>query len=255
MANRISWNSKSVIDTYIDDHELQKPEAAILNLFKNQLTNWCMLDIGIGLGRTTQHFAPLAKEYVGIDYSEKMIQTYKQLNPEPKPNISIQVGDARSMRELADDYFDFILFSFNGIDYVTHEERHQVFEEVKRVGKKGGYFAFSTHNLYYIDKLYAVNLEQGLKYSAYQCYKYFRLIYENGFPGKYKNRDFAILNDGTNHFTLNTYYIKPAAQLEQLEQAGFTDISLFSYKTGEKLDQANLSRANKDSWIYYLCKI
>ncbi|MEZ4942764.1 MAG: class I SAM-dependent methyltransferase [Saprospiraceae bacterium] len=255
MANLNSWNSRKVINTYVENHALQKPEAAILDVLKNKLPDWRMLDIGIGLGRTTLHFAPLVKAYTGIDYSKNMIQTFHQLHPELNANISVQVGDARSMQAFDADSFDFALFSFNGIDYVSHDDRYRVFQEIKRVVKNGGTFVFSTHNLQYIDNLYSVKIEKGLKYSAYQCYKYFRLLYENGFPQKYRNRDFAILNDGANHFSLKTYYIKPSAQIEQLEQAGFSDISLFSYKTGEKLNSANLNGASKDSWIYYMCRI
>ena len=46
-----------------------------------------------------------------------------------------------------DSFFSFILFSFNGIDCISHEDRFRVFKEVQRVGRAGVLFCFSTHNL------------------------------------------------------------------------------------------------------------
>ncbi|MBK8965202.1 MAG: class I SAM-dependent methyltransferase [Lewinellaceae bacterium] len=255
MSNKDSWNSADLVNAYVNEHALQKPEETILGIVKDKLNNWRMLDLGIGLGRTTLHFAPLVKEYVGTDYSFGMIKTYQKLFPETNPNVQVRLSDARMMQEFESGYFDFILFSFNGIDYISHEDRIDALKEVKRIGKKGGLFVFSTHNLQYVDNLYTIKLHNGLRYSAYQCYRYFRLIYENGFPGKYRDKDFAILNDGAHHFKLNTYYIKPAAQVEQLERLGFKNIRLFSLKTGGEVEKARLNGAGKDSWIYYLCEI
>ena len=73
-----------------------------------------MLDIGVGGGRTTLHFAPLVKEYVGIDYSQNMIKACQ----ERFAQVSFQTADARSMGIFKDSTFDFILFSYNGIDYI-----------------------------------------------------------------------------------------------------------------------------------------
>jgi ubiquinone/menaquinone biosynthesis C-methylase UbiE len=37
-----------------------------------------MLDIGVGRGRTTMHFAQAAEEYWAIDYSEEMIAACRE---------------------------------------------------------------------------------------------------------------------------------------------------------------------------------
>jgi ubiquinone/menaquinone biosynthesis C-methylase UbiE len=57
------------------------------------------------------------------------------------------LSDARSMIQFADNSFDFILFSFNGIDCVPHSDRLQILQEICRVGKPGCHFFFSSHNL------------------------------------------------------------------------------------------------------------
>jgi ubiquinone/menaquinone biosynthesis C-methylase UbiE len=53
--------------------ELQSLEKAILDTLKDQLPQMKMLDIGVGGGRTTLHFAQAAEEYWAIDYSDEMI--------------------------------------------------------------------------------------------------------------------------------------------------------------------------------------
>ncbi|MCK6691583.1 MAG: class I SAM-dependent methyltransferase [Thermoanaerobaculia bacterium] len=255
MSNKDSWNSMKVVNVYVNEKKLQKPEETIMGFIDPQLPNWRMLDIGIGLGRTTHHFAHRVKEYIGIDYSFAMIKTYRQLFPDSSLNGNIRLGDARMMQDFEADCFDFILFSFNGIDYISHEDRLHALEEIKRVGKKGGLFVFSTHNLQYIDNLYTIKFGSGLKHFLYQCYRYLRLIYHNGLPQRYRDKDFAIINDGAYHFKVTTYYIKPAAQIEQLKRLGFKNIRLFSLKTGVEIPKTDLNQLTKDSWIYYLCEI
>jgi SAM-dependent methyltransferase len=73
--------------------------------------------------------------------------------------------------------FDFILFSFNGIDYVPACDRNAVFRELRRVGSKGGLFFFSTHNL--------------------QCLR--------TFGDKFKSRPDVVINDGVHVGRLHTY--------------------------------------------------
>jgi len=68
------YDSKEGIKEYSEMLELQKPEKVILKHIKNKR----VLDIGIGAGRTTKFFYPLAKEYIGIDYSEGMINKAKE---------------------------------------------------------------------------------------------------------------------------------------------------------------------------------
>lgn len=254
MSSKDSWNSSHVVKAYHNDYELQKPEKTILEILKDQLPHSRMLDIGIGLGRTTFHFAPLVKEYIGVDYSYEMVKTCRAIFQDAATNVSIRMGDVRLMQEYASNSFDIVLFSFNGIDYTSDEDRQLAFEEIKRVGKKGGWFVFSTHNLNYISNLYSIKYGSGPKYFLYQCYRYFRLLYENGLPGKYLNKDAAFINDGAHKFRFKTYYIKPQVQIEQLERMGFKNIRLFSLKSGSELDTDRLNGAAGDSWIYYMCE-
>ena len=46
----------------------------------------------------------------------------KKFQDYPK-KISFLTADARTMKDFKNNSFDFVLFSFNGIDYMDHEER------------------------------------------------------------------------------------------------------------------------------------
>jgi ubiquinone/menaquinone biosynthesis C-methylase UbiE len=102
-----------------------------------------MLDLGVGGGRTTAHFAALAGSYLGVDYSEEMVRACTVRFP----HLRFMQADARAMPQCADASFDFVLFSYNGIDYVEETGRQRVLDEVRRVLSPHGSFAFSTHNL------------------------------------------------------------------------------------------------------------
>ncbi len=98
ISNKKAYESKDVVSYYFSQEDLYKPEDTILNIFKNRFKVMRMLDIGVGAGRTTVHFAKLAKEYIGIDYSENMINACKKRFHRLNGNISFKVCDARDMR-------------------------------------------------------------------------------------------------------------------------------------------------------------
>ena len=133
--NQKTYASAGIVWYYIQLSLLQPAEKTVLDRFKDQLSTMSLLDIGIGGGQTTQHFAPLAKAYTGIDYSAEMIVACQQKFSGVLPPASLNVGDARDMSQFADNTFDFILFSFNGIDYVSHYDRLRIFSRVKQGGK------------------------------------------------------------------------------------------------------------------------
>src|ERR1019366_8247253 len=58
-----------------------------------------------------------------------------------------EIGDARDLSRFGDGEFDVVLFSFNGMDYISHEDRLRVLAPVRRVLRPGGTFFFSAHSL------------------------------------------------------------------------------------------------------------
>lgn len=255
MSNRDVFKLNEVVKVYQKETDLFGPEQTILNLFKDQWKNWRMLDIGIGTGRTTLHFAPLVKEYVGVDYSEEMVEAYKKSHPDLGTHIKIQFGDARSMPEFETGYFDFVMFSFNGLDDIFHGDRVKALNEMKRVGKKGGYVFFSSHNLQYIPNMYKIRHNNSPLYFAYRCYRSLRLLYHNGLPGKFRHMDYAIFKDDVHQFKINYYYAKPAAVVAQLKDLGLKNIRVFPSKTAGEIDIATLDSVDGYGWLHYLSEI
>ena len=84
----------------------------------------------------------LSDRYIGIDYSPSMVAVCKENYPE----IDVRIGDATDLSEFDDRNFDFVFFSFNGIDTMSEQDRGKVYQAVHRVLDSDGLFAFSTLN-------------------------------------------------------------------------------------------------------------
>ena len=255
VSNRDSWDSDRVVTTYLKAKELQKPEQSIFKILQPRLKEMKMLDLGVGTGRTTAHFAPLVNSYVGMDYAENMLNACKSLFPDTTGKITFNLGDVRSMPEYKNNDFDFVFFSYNGLDYMGHEDRKRALHEIIRVLKKDGIFVFSTHNMRHISQLYKIRLLKNPKDFIYQFYHYLMLHYYNGFSRKYEKLPYAVLNDGTNQFGVTTYYIQPEEQTKRLEDLGFKNIRLFSTVSGKEITGQDYSKNKADCWIYYLCQL
>ncbi len=257
MSNKTTYKQKAIVDHYRQENELQLPEKSILQMLEKHLPKMKMLDIGVGGGRTTLHFANLAKEYLGVDYSEEMVTACKMRFPDAPENISFQVCDATNMKALNDNSYDFVLFSFNGIDSISHEDRDKAFREIKRIGKPGGYFCFSTHNLNSAEQLFNFKLQiNGPTYKKFKKtlkWAMLNFIYNNYREIRTLNQSqFAILNDGVHLFKIKNYYIRPLEQIRKLEEF-FSDTQVYSLSTGEIIANNDLEK-NKDPWLYYICR-
>lgn len=252
-SNKTAYEDRSIVEHYIQQNELQKPERTILNLLSDQLPAMRMLDIGVGAGRTTQHFSSLVAEYVAVDYAENMIKACEQRFVQAKPHVSFRVCDVRSMAHFPDSHFDFVLFSYNGIDSISHEDRLLAFKEIRRVCKTGGLFGFSSHNLQSIDQLLAVQPGDLLRTVYRRWIRNPLLILLNDKFRHLKQRPFAVLKDGTHRFKLNIYYVKPSEQLNQIASSGFKNPRIFQLNGEEIQNSAALLGSVTDHWLYYLC--
>lgn len=250
--NLPNYENLSVVSSYKNKNKLSEGEKTI-SIIISQHNCDRMLDIGVGVGRTTKAFAKQFKQYTGIDYSLNMVEAVKK-----KFQIFFDYEflycDARNMKIFEDNSFDFVLFSFNGIDCVSHDDRLKIFEEIKRISKPNAYFAFSTHNMYSITKLYSFQFPKNpLKY-FYELYRFFMVRKLN--PSKsaiLKNDSFMII-DGDINFKAQYYYIKPEQQITQLQQIGFEDIRVFSDKNGKEYDFKTKWKKVKEPWLYFLCR-
>jgi ubiquinone/menaquinone biosynthesis C-methylase UbiE len=102
-----------------------------------------VLDLGVGGGRTTAYLSRIASRYVGIDYSEAMVQACKK----KFPHQDFCLADASDLSLFEDESFDAVVFSFNGIDSVIPDEKRlRCLRECWRVLRPEGVFIFSAHN-------------------------------------------------------------------------------------------------------------
>lgn len=256
MSNLKAYQAHDVVQEYAAAMHLQKSEQAILKLLEGRLSRMSMLDIGVGGGRTTLHFARLVQRYVGIDFSDTMVQACRERFAGWPDHVSFATGDARDLSAFPDETFDFVLFSFNGIDYMSHGDRLATLAEIRRVGKCGGLFCFSTHNLQSLPNRLSLRrcLSAGFRNLGSEILYWARLRLAN--PGvtarSLLQRSYGIYNDGAHDFRLKTYYIRPDEQIRQLGTF-FDDIAIFEKSTGNRIEDPSAWGSTTDPWIYYLC--
>ncbi len=268
LDHKIIYNTKTISKDYGRRDYLDKSEKAIIKLLGPKLSYMSMLDMGVGGGRTTKYFGPMVKEYIGADYALAMIEICRAKYPGMYEFIE---ADARYMNRMEYDRFDFVLFSYNGLDSFNHQQRIIALKEIKRILKPGGYFAFSSHNLDWqeLPELFKLNSELAkLKLKKDTTIMFLRSYIRAGFKNlklnllnksismerlikKLRQNKKGYLYDNSLNGKASIYYITPNEQYRQLEEIGFTDIKSFS-KQGEQT--RSLNKLNEAPWIYYLCR-
>ena len=235
--------SEGFVKNYAPKLELQPPEAEILQELRDDLPNFRMLDIGVGAGRTTQHFAEVVREYVGIDYSTAMIEVCKTKFPQYR----LEVADARDLSMFENGYFDFVLFSFNGIDAVGHDDRLIIMREIRRVLRKGGYFCFSSLNLNSRRLRPVIKFYKDPILMTFDVYNF--ILNSNLRSNKKNGHEMIFLKD--RDFFGRLYYITPSEQLRQLETVGFVDTVAYDFQSGKRVADP---RTMLGYWVYFLTR-
>jgi ubiquinone/menaquinone biosynthesis C-methylase UbiE len=249
--NLQSYNNDKTVKKYSLENTLQKGELLIFERYNNRIRNGKVLDVGVGGGRTTPYLAGKAKEYVGIDYAPSMIELCKEKFK--IPNVRFFQCDARNLSQFENKYFDFVFFSFNGIDYIDFADRNLVFKETKRVLVDGGIFAFSTHNTHNIEKLYSLRLGKNpLNYFS-KLKRFIKLRQLNGQKNKYEGLPFFEIYDAGEDFNLLTSYVNPIYQKTILEEEGFGKIEFVNYKTGLFVEPDKINEYDLP-WLYYIAE-
>ena len=135
-----AYSDPEVVRHY-DHSELQPAERYLFDRYVDASSR--VLDLGVGAGRTTPHLAARAARYVGLDYSQAMVDRAKARFAERE----IVHGDATDLSRFADGEFSVVVFSFNGLGCLpTDELRARCLREIHRVLEPGGAFLFSIHN-------------------------------------------------------------------------------------------------------------
>ena len=240
--NLSSYEEPALVEVLSAHSELQPPERAILDRIATWLTGRRMLDVGVGGGRTTLHFAPVVGSYVGIDYAQPMVDACAERLADRYPEAVFVLGDVRDLSAFASGEFDFVLFSYNGLDTLDHEDRLKALRELRRVVSQEGLLCFSSHNIYGLSGLFLGDRKRRVKSLA------FRAV--NGSLRSLAVKPYAMVRDGTGHFRMVQYYVRPSESLEQLDAAGFAVTVVFGLD-GRRIEIVDVDSA-EDSWLYYV---
>ncbi len=261
LEHKILYNSMEISNDYGRRDYIEAPEKAIMEKLSGWLPAAGMLDMGVGGGRTTKYFAPLAGRYTGADYAPSMINICRAKYGSLYPFTEC---DARKMDRFRDSSFDFVLFSYNGIDSFSHTDRMTALKEIARVLRTGGYFAFSSHNLNWsmLPDLFRLkgpdeDKHKSVAYYARQGFKNLRLSYLNksllmgNLIDRLKKNERGCLYDNSLNGKASIYYITSREQKRQLHKNGFRDIMTFG-RCGRETGKED--ELNRGAWIYYLCR-
>lgn len=246
--NKQAYSTEKVVSIYTKNFRLITAEDVLIHKYRNELKSSIFLDIGIGGGRTTHFFAPLVRKYFGVDYSTLFVD---HVANEHRSNekVVIEFGDARELKKYPDGSFDFILFSFNGIDCVGFEDRKKILSECYRLLKPKGHFWFSFHNIYSLPKLYSFQWPKNPFNWPKEWKRSATVKKINGDRRQYEDKDYCILRDGADFFETEVMYLKPSVQINLLREAGFGNVQLYHAQNGKPISETEATHRDID-WIY-----
>jgi len=248
------YQSRAVAEWFATKDFIMPDEQAFLDEHGHEaLDGRQVLDIDIGAGRTTRFLLPRAGRYAGGDYSSEMIAAARKRLPE----ADLSVFDARDLSAYADGEFDTVIFSFNGLDSLSHEGRLTVLAEVHRVMKPGGWFAFSSHNRDRVPvsvfSLRNLDVSMNPRRMFSNAASYVRSIV-NWLRFKcfaLETAEYAVRLDSGSEYKIPLYYIDKKWQTAQLTRLGFKVVTMWDAK-GKKtaLDELDADSA----WIFFVGK-
>ncbi|HWG55094.1 MAG TPA: class I SAM-dependent methyltransferase [Gaiellaceae bacterium] len=244
------YRTDEAVAEYEAAAELKDAEPALLARMRAEgLEQGALLDVGVGGGRTTVHFAPHARTYVGVDYSPPLVEACRRRFADSGwDHVRFEVADARDLAQFEDGSFDFTLFSVNGIDAIAElDDRLRALRELHRVTRRDGLFAFSAHNLQWAPSVMA------LRPAPKDLARAVLLRALNGSPRRLADKEHAVLAEHRlgrrfgRHF-----FVRPREQVRQLESVGFRDVEVLG-PDGTALTAEQAARHVRH-WCYYVCR-
>ncbi len=247
-ANRGAWDRPRTL-RWFEGYEgwSDRGEQLATESIADEMAGRRILDLGVGAGRTVPLLRAISLQYVGIDFSAAMVDASQRKHPDAR----IEVGDARDLSRFADGSFDLVVFSWNGIDAVDHEDRALVLREVARVLGPDGVFLFSTHNergrgcgekpwTVKRDDLRHPRRIAGLMFGFPRNMRNHRRFRHMDTTGE----GWSMRNAAAHHFGLVIHYTTIEQQLAELRGAGFDKIQVLGNELGDVMHaQADTSGA------------
>ncbi len=236
--------------------DLMPPERVFLDRIGTRWGSIDMLDLGVGAGRTAYTFGAICRRYVGIDYVPRMIELSRSRVGESE-RCRFEIGDARDLSRFGDGEFDVVLFSFNGMDNISHEDRLRVLAQVRRVLRPGGTFFFSAHSLNVFPfRLIWPDVSwrkpiRALRFHGGAVLRWLRLRLANRTVDAeaVRSRGWTLLVADAHGYEMHIYYVTSSEQLRQLRAAGLTNEAILDLQGRPLADPA----VSRDNWLHYLC--
>ena len=209
----------AVLAEFYADHPLHRAERTFRGRHAGAFTARRMLDLGVGSGRTTQHFLPDVADYVGIDIAPEMLAVARRKHP----GATLLDCDVRDIGRFGKGRFDFVLGAWGLLSAFQHDERLAILDAVHAGLSPGGTFFFSAHNRAWRlagsrplhgRSWHPREIVNSLHPSSWRNYFRLRRL-------RHEEKDYAFYNDGAHRWSGVFYYIDRDAQCRQLEAAGF----------------------------------
>ena len=258
-VNRQAWQQPDTVHVYrkLQGHTDPGEQAAI-DYVAGEARSRPLLDIGVGGGRTTPLLQAISTNYVGIDYTEAMVQVCRHQHPDTR----IEHMDARDLSAFADGQFALAMFSFNGIDAIDYADRHTVLREVHRVLQDGGRFLFSAHNRNGPGHGEVPRLSLEFSWNPLKLgWRGLKLARSLGPSWRNHSRNrklgetheaWSIQNCSAHDFSIVVMYTTLTEQVRQLQDAGFTVEQVLSSETG--LSVRDEDSARSACWLHYVAR-
>ena len=248
--NRRAYARKDPAKSFTS-YRLQTTEVIILVKYRDSFWDKRVLDVGCGAGRTTLFLKNFTAHYTGIDYSSAMIELCRN----KFRGMRFVLCDVRDMAASITGEFDFVLFSYNGLDSMGHEDRLRGLQQIEQVLSSDGIFVFSSHNRRYRKTNFSPRLRfcgdplrQAKHISDFVISRY---NHAKNKKHEIFHADYSILNGVSYNFGVMTYHIDKSRQVSQLKQAGLQVVEMYDE------DGTVLSPESDDShsaWIYYVAR-
>src|SRR3989454_8023414 len=161
-ANRDNWNASS--KAYQGDHHAElegdvlwgpsMPPERELRILGESVLGKDVLEVACGGGQSAVHLATMGARVTAIDFSKAQLEHARAFARSKKASVRFLEADVQDLSTLEDGNFD-IAFSAYALGFV--EDIRRTFQEVARVLRPGGLFAFS-----WMSPLFAMTEERGL---------------------------------------------------------------------------------------------
>lgn len=259
--NKQSYLNDAVVNYWTHyKNDLFYGEGVILSSQRSWLASARCLDLGVGGGRTTGHLIPLVKSYVGLDYSDKLIEQCRA----KFPGVEFICADACELASIFEQHrFEFVLFSFNGLDCLSEQQRQRFLKQAHRVLSSGGRLLFSSHNLHAAEIRGRAGRFANIASKTWRCLLERKPLnacreliaavnYAKNCGKEYRGDEIIYLVDPAQRNREIYAWIKPERQVRELQAAGFQVLSVHDW-AGQAYDLDQLSRIGSHS-AYYLAE-